>query len=83
MSSVYVGLTHNIQGWIRVGQIWTFFALGIAGVLPLYQGRHSIKKVTFGILGIGTSEILRESARQNVSGDTTPTGSLQETEKVA
>ncbi|KAL8287607.1 hypothetical protein RQP46_003465 [Phenoliferia psychrophenolica] len=51
--SGYIFSAKFFDGWIRVGQIWTWVALGIAGILPVLQGRHSIKKVVWGVLGIG------------------------------
>lgn len=43
--SRYVFSERFFAGWVVVGIIWAFVALGITGVYPLWEGRHSMARV--------------------------------------
>ncbi|KAF3918849.1 hypothetical protein ABW20_dc0102137 [Dactylellina cionopaga] len=48
--SKYVFSEKFFAGWVVVGIIWAFVALGITGVYPLWEGRHSMARVGRGFI---------------------------------
>lgn len=51
--SGYVFSKPFFTGWVTVGIIWIFGSSGAVGIFPLWEGRHSIVRVTKGMLGMG------------------------------
>lgn len=51
--SGYVFSKPFFTGWVTVGIIWIFGSSGAVGLFPLWEGRHSIIRVTRGMLGMG------------------------------
>ncbi|KAF3915846.1 hypothetical protein AA313_de0200598 [Arthrobotrys entomopaga] len=43
--SGYVFSKDFFRGWVIVGMLWAFIALGITGVYPVWEGRQSIARV--------------------------------------
>lgn len=54
--SGYVFSKPFFTGWVTVGIIWIFGSSGAVGIFPLWEGRHSIIRVTRGMLGMRKSE---------------------------
>lgn len=50
--SGYVFSKPFFTGWVTVGIIWIFGSSGAVGIFPLWEGRHSIVRVTKGMLGM-------------------------------
>jgi hypothetical protein len=50
--SGYVFSKPFFTGWVTVGIIWIFASSGAVGIFPLWEGRHSIVRVTKGMLGM-------------------------------
>ncbi|EPS43878.1 hypothetical protein H072_2174 [Dactylellina haptotyla CBS 200.50] len=48
--SKYVFSKSFFEGWVVVGIIWAFVALGITGVYPLWEGRKSMARVGEGFV---------------------------------
>lgn len=55
--SGYVFSKPFFTGWVTVGIIWIFGSSGAVGIFPLWEGRHSIVRVSKGILGMGKREV--------------------------
>lgn len=53
--SGYIFSKPFFTGWVTVGIIWIFGSSGAVGLFPLWEGRHSIIRVTRGMLGLKKS----------------------------
>ncbi|KAK6502892.1 hypothetical protein TWF481_007932 [Arthrobotrys musiformis] len=75
--SKYVFSEKFFTGWVIVGIIWAFVALGITGVYPLWEGRESMARVGKGFLMAitGKSETVTHGIPQEQSSDTDEKGS--------
>ncbi|KAF5022456.1 hypothetical protein F66182_5492 [Fusarium sp. NRRL 66182] len=56
----YVFSKPFFTGWVTVGIIWLFCSTLAVGVYPLWEGRHSLVRVTKGILGKGVPRVTEE-----------------------
>lgn len=65
--SGYVFSKPFFTGWVTVGIIWIFGSSGAVGIFPLWEGRHSIVRVTKGILGMKKSEVFSEPIEGKVT----------------
>lgn len=77
--SGYVFSKPFFTGWVTVGIIWIFGSSGAVGIFPLWEGRHSIVRVTRGILGMGKSDVFSEPIDGKVTD--IPDSKLQTTKK--
>lgn len=53
--SGYIFSKPFFTGWVTVGIIWIFGSSGAVGLFPLWEGRHSIVRVTKGMFGLKKS----------------------------
>lgn len=58
--SGYIFSKPFFTGWVTVGIIWIFGSSGAVGLFPLWEGRHSIVRVTRGMLGLKKSHDMVE-----------------------
>lgn len=65
--SGYVFSKPFFTGWVTVGIIWIFCSSGAVGIFPLWEGRHSIVRVTRGILGMGKGDVFSEPIEGKVT----------------
>ncbi|KAK6350988.1 hypothetical protein TWF718_004166 [Orbilia javanica] len=54
--SKYVFSEKFFTGWVIVGIIWAFVALGITGIYPLWEGRESMARVAKGFINAVTGK---------------------------
>ena len=65
--SGYVFSKPFFTGWVTVGIIWIFGSSGAVGIFPLWEGRHSIVRVTKGILGMKKADVFSEPIEGKVT----------------
>jgi Na+/proline symporter len=68
--SSYVFSKAFFTGWVTVGIIWLFGSSFAVGIFPLWEGRHSMMRVTRGILGKGSrTPTMIETNEQVIDGE--------------
>lgn len=65
--SGYVFSKPFFTGWVTVGITWIFGSSGAVGIFPLWEGRHSIVRVTKGMLGMKKGAVFREPIEGKVT----------------
>lgn len=65
--SGYVFSKPFFTGWVTVGIIWIFGSSGAVGIFPLWEGRHSIVRVTKGMLGMKKADVFSEPIEGKVT----------------